>query len=122
MRAAIAALAVLLVGAASGFAAAPPQGKGLTPGERRELDRRNEQCLKPVAAGEFAEAAESVRKAVAIRERRQGKDHWETVDLRLVQQRWASLSDLPEKDRRKLGTALGQAAVINRLIADKALA
>src|SRR5439155_26876458 len=41
-----------------------------------------------------------------LRERAQGKGHWQTIDARLAVERWQRLAGLPEKTRAQIGTAL----------------
>jgi tetratricopeptide (TPR) repeat protein/CHAT domain-containing protein len=63
-----------------------------------ELEKWIKECQK---AGKFAEALPLAREAAEVRERVQGKGHWEAQDARRSAQDLARLAELPEADRRQ---------------------
>ena len=58
--------------------------------------------------GQFAEAVAPAREVLAIRQRAQGEDHWETMVARIKIQTWARVAGLPRQDQSDLAAALRQ--------------
>src|SRR5438045_831475 len=92
---------VLLVTAALGSGPLAPDA-GLRPEDRRLIAQLDVRVGAQVEAGRFEEAAEGMRQVADIRQRRQGKGHWQAVDARFEAQRWALLTKVPRKDRPRL--------------------
>jgi hypothetical protein len=97
-------LAILLLapGTRAPAAAPPlrPLGK-LTWAQGAWLKLTSSRLTSLVEAGRFAEAEKRAREVVALRERAQGRLHWETRDARLEMERWGRLSRVPP-DRRQV--------------------
>jgi tetratricopeptide (TPR) repeat protein len=92
-------LLVLSVGAAEG-AAPPALGPArLTKEQEGELARLQQQIGRAEAVGNFEEAVKASRQVVGLREKWQGKRHWETIGARSDLDYWQRLAKVPAKDR-----------------------
>src|SRR5689334_8102109 len=96
-------LPVLLLGlvVAVAFSAAPPRSspRHLTAEQQKEIARHEQNIATASPAGRFEEAEQAARQIATLRERWQGKAHWETANARLKQQKWQRMATLPAKDR-----------------------
>jgi tetratricopeptide (TPR) repeat protein len=104
----LAALAIALLMAAGGHTAAPPLRRTgqLDAVSREQIFRLHQGLQRAIAAGRFEEAEQQARQILALRERRQGKGHWESIDARLDVQRWQRLTRVAARDRSEVARAL----------------
>jgi CHAT domain-containing protein/Tfp pilus assembly protein PilF len=101
---------------APSWGAAPPRSiPVLTPQQRKEIDRLDQQLFEQLLAGEFKTATSTAERILQERQRLQGSGHWETVEARRTFERWRQLSDLPADKSKQVGIALKKISQGNRL-------
>src|SRR5262249_47538067 len=86
----------------------PPWERVLKDDDAKRVAHLEKQIAELEKTGQFAEAVAPAREAVAIRDRVQGDDHWETVDARIEAQTCARLARLSRGDQMDLARALTQ--------------
>jgi tetratricopeptide (TPR) repeat protein len=104
----VAALLVLLVAASQGKAAAPPAPGPvkLTPEQQRQIDVLQQRVNRAWTTERFEEAEKAARQIAALREKWQGKRHWQSIDARFEVEIWQRRTKIPRKNRPKVVLAL----------------
>jgi tetratricopeptide (TPR) repeat protein len=98
-------LGVAVAGAAR--AAAPPMTyRLLTAEEQRQVAALTRRMNQQAGGGDFEEAERLARDVLALRERVQGKRHWQSVDARLEVEHWQRLRAVPVAYRGEVGQGL----------------
>jgi hypothetical protein len=91
---------VLLFGAATAWAAAPPaQPRALTAEEQKEVAALDVRLSRHGDAGEFEQAAKVAAQIAVYRKQRQGAAHWQAIEARFAVDGWRQLIAVPGKDR-----------------------
>jgi CHAT domain-containing protein/tetratricopeptide (TPR) repeat protein len=112
------ALGVLLAGASAGRAAAPPAlGGSLTTQDRQQIAKLQSRVNGHAWAGRFEEATEALQQIAELRQRRQGRRHWQTIDARLVAWNWGRLAKVAKEDRPQVLQALRRMSAADGLAA-----
>jgi CHAT domain-containing protein/tetratricopeptide (TPR) repeat protein len=83
----------------------PPYKRRLTGVEAKQADGWEQKVGDLTAAGKYAEALAPARQVLALRTRRQGAKHWETIDADRTLQTLKKLADLDAKGREGLAAA-----------------
>jgi tetratricopeptide (TPR) repeat protein len=96
--------------------AAPPVAwRSLTPAQAKHVAQLDAQMDEAVEAGRFDEAVKLAQQMVALREKAQGKRHWEVVDARWELRRAEGLARLPRKDHQAVAAGLRRLGEGDRL-------
>jgi tetratricopeptide (TPR) repeat protein len=115
-RRAICGLALLLALAMIGRGEEKPLGQRMLQGDdatkAAELTKQINQLL---LVGRFAEAVKPAEALLALREGKQGKDHWETVDARQVLDLAKQVAKEPESVQKALAESRRQQLEADRL-------
>src|SRR5262245_21633424 len=100
-------VAVLMLAATVGWAAAPPgQPRNLTAEEEKEVAALDARLGRHFNAGEFEQGAKLAAQIASYRKQRQGAAHWQAIDARFAVDEWRRLIAVPGKDRSEVGRAL----------------
>src|SRR5688572_22054466 len=103
----LALAAGLLLGA--GGRSAPPPARGparLDAAQQGQIDAVIQQRGLGFVRGDFEQAAQKAREMAALREKWQGKGHWQTMDARLEVEEWQRRARVADKDRPEVVRAL----------------
>jgi tetratricopeptide (TPR) repeat protein len=96
-------LLVALGGLCLDAAEGPPPPKGtLDLAQQAQLDQLDEQLMKALSEGKFAQAVEMAREIASLRERWQGDRHGESLIARERVKRYETLLRLSEKDQQEI--------------------
>src|SRR5262245_288854 len=94
---------VLLFGAATGWAAAPPgKPRALTAQEEKEVAALRTKLVAHALANEFEQAARVAEQIASYRRQHQGGGHLEAINARLDAEDWRRLVAVPVKDRAEV--------------------
>ena len=97
----------LLLGLAAWLSAQPPaHGRSLTPEEQKEVARLTGEVGSHALAGRFEDAVAVAKRVVEYRQARQGANHWQVLDARLLVEQWQRLALVPARNRTTVGRAL----------------
>ncbi len=97
----LSSLVLMLLAADRSWCVAPPVlgPVRLSARQQRQIDALQEQLSRAAATGRFEEAAEAAGRVVALREKWQGKKHWQTINARLGAEEWQRSTKVPVGDR-----------------------
>jgi CHAT domain-containing protein/tetratricopeptide (TPR) repeat protein len=110
-RTTTATLAVLVLlsmasSSVSEAAAPPPRSARLRPALAKQLKDLQDRHAKATVAGRFAEALQLAEQVVELRQRWQGRRHYETRDAARGVERWLALAGQPKKVQDQLATSV----------------
>ncbi|HZW34903.1 MAG TPA: tetratricopeptide repeat protein, partial [Isosphaeraceae bacterium] len=86
----------------------PPWQRVLTGDDAQRVKALEKTVDELEKQGQFAEAMAPAREGLAIRQRVQGEDHWQTIEARITVQTWQRVAGLPPGDQSDLAAALRQ--------------
>jgi CHAT domain-containing protein len=98
-------MVVLLFAAVLACAEEPPWKRQLTGTDATSAAALEKRISELVGARQFAEAVEPARELLALREGKQGKDHWQTIDARLSLEWLRHMASLPPDAQKELAAA-----------------
>ena len=84
----------------------PPWQRVLQGDDAKWADSLEKQIADLEKKGRFAEAIAPAREVLAIRNRVQGQDHWETVNARIEEQSCTRVAGLPREAQSELAAAI----------------
>src|SRR5262245_24384197 len=100
-------VAVLMLAATVGWAAAPPgQPRNLTAEEAKEVAALDARRGRHFNAGEFEQGAKVAAQISSYRKQRQGAAHWQAIEARFTADDWRRLAAVPGKDRSEVVRAI----------------
>ena len=100
-------LVVLMLAARHGQGVAPPVPSGkLTAEQQMQIGTLLNQQQAAAETGKMVEALRLARQIEALRQRWQGKRHWETVDARFEVEDYARLARLSDADQKSVGESV----------------
>ena len=100
MRRGIVTLVLLALSVAGAWSVAPPVRQApFTDEEAAWLAKLAGRIAEHGKAGRFEEVVKLCKQEVALRQRAQGRTHWQTLDARRQLEDWRRLEDVSQEDR-----------------------
>jgi CHAT domain-containing protein/tetratricopeptide (TPR) repeat protein len=106
MRQVLTIVALSVTFANGARAAAPPASRTFTGEEQRQIAALEKRVDEQVAKEAFEEVERLTRQVLTLRQRVQGKRHWQSVDARWAVERWQRLARVPAPRRRDVVESL----------------
>jgi tetratricopeptide (TPR) repeat protein len=106
LRRSFGVLFLLLAALAAGAEESPWQ-RQLQGADARKAADLEKRVNELEAAGKFAEAVQPAEELLALRQRRQGEDHWQAADARRLVEKLKKAANLPAEQQRRLAEVPG---------------